>query len=209
MARCNAEDWKYQLPWVLLGLRTAPRASSDLSPPEKVYGEPLIVPGELVMRDRHNPSVQRLRDVVGKFAPYQRTYTDRSATFMPPGLSSATHVFVRNDAVRPPLTRPYGGPSACSSGTPKHSASPCTGRTTGCWSTVSSPPCWRMPQTIPRSALHKNRRLRSQATPKESHVATPEKQTASATASRSRSHRIPQLTSRSRGTLQLPSRYLV
>ncbi|XP_066965454.1 igE-binding protein-like [Macrobrachium rosenbergii] len=25
MARCTAEDWKYQLPWVLLGLRTAPR----------------------------------------------------------------------------------------------------------------------------------------------------------------------------------------
>ncbi|XP_066981082.1 uncharacterized protein [Macrobrachium rosenbergii] len=108
MARCTAEDWKYQLPWVLLGLRTAPRAKGDPSTAEKIYDEPLVVPGELVTEDCHNPSVQRLRDIVGKFAPCKRTYTNRSVAFMPPGLST-THVFVRDDAVRPPLTRPYRG----------------------------------------------------------------------------------------------------
>ncbi|XP_066958868.1 uncharacterized protein [Macrobrachium rosenbergii] len=110
MARCTAEDWKYQLPWVLLGLRTAPRADSAPSAAEKTYSEPLVVPGELVTEDHHNPSVQRLRKIVGKFAPHKRTYTDRSATFTPPGLASTTHVFVRDDAVHPPLTRPYKGP---------------------------------------------------------------------------------------------------
>ncbi|XP_066981052.1 uncharacterized protein [Macrobrachium rosenbergii] len=105
MARCTAEGWKY-----LLGLRTAPRANGDLSAAEKIYGEPLLVLGELITGDRHNPSVQRLHDIVGKFAPCQRTYTDRSITFTPPGLSSTTHVFVRDKAVRPPLTRPHRGP---------------------------------------------------------------------------------------------------
>ncbi|XP_066978942.1 uncharacterized protein [Macrobrachium rosenbergii] len=100
MARCTAEDWKHQLPWVLLGLRTTPRADSTPSAAEKTYGEPLLVPGELVTEDRHIPSLQRLRDVAGKFAPCKRTYTERSATFTPPELSSATHVFVRVDAVR-------------------------------------------------------------------------------------------------------------
>ncbi|XP_066982799.1 uncharacterized protein [Macrobrachium rosenbergii] len=70
MARCTAEDWKYQLPWVLLGLRTTPRANSDPSAAEKTYGESLGVPGELVTEDRHNPSVQRLHHIVGKFAPW-------------------------------------------------------------------------------------------------------------------------------------------
>ncbi|XP_066964317.1 uncharacterized protein [Macrobrachium rosenbergii] len=102
MARCTAEDWKYQLPWVLLRLRTTLRANGDPSVAEKIYGEPLIVPGELVTEDCHNPSVQRLREVVGKFTPCKRTYTDRSVAFTPPGLSSTTHVFVRDDAVHSP-----------------------------------------------------------------------------------------------------------
>ncbi|XP_066967877.1 uncharacterized protein [Macrobrachium rosenbergii] len=110
MARCTSENWKYQLPWVLLGLRTAPRADGTPSAAEKTYGESLVVPGELVTEDRHNPSLQRLHDVVGKFAPCKRMYTDRSTTFTLPGLPSTTHVFVRDDAVRPPLTRPYRGP---------------------------------------------------------------------------------------------------
>ncbi|XP_066938887.1 uncharacterized protein [Macrobrachium rosenbergii] len=110
MAHCTAEDWKYQLAWVLLGLRTTPRADSTPSAVEKTYGESLVVPGELVTEGRHNPSVQRLRDVVGKFAPCKRTYTDRLATFTPLGLASTTHVFVRDDAVRQPLTRTYRGP---------------------------------------------------------------------------------------------------
>ncbi|XP_066971750.1 uncharacterized protein [Macrobrachium rosenbergii] len=101
---------KYQLPWVLLGLRTAPRADGILSAAKKTNGDPLMVPGELVTEDRHNPSVQRLCDIVGKFAPCKGTYTDRSVTFTPPGLSSTTHVFIRDNAVCPPLTRPYRGP---------------------------------------------------------------------------------------------------
>ncbi|XP_066958992.1 uncharacterized protein [Macrobrachium rosenbergii] len=110
MARCTAKDWKCQLPWVLLGLRAVPRANSDPSAAEEVYGEPFVVPGELSKGDHHNLTVQRLRDTVGKFAPCQRTYTDRMSPFTPPGLSSTAHVFVRNEAIRPPLTRLYRGP---------------------------------------------------------------------------------------------------
>ncbi|XP_066958435.1 uncharacterized protein [Macrobrachium rosenbergii] len=110
MARCTAENWKYQLPWVLLGLRTAPRANGDPSTAEKVYGESLVVLGKLIIEDRDNLTTQRLCDRVAKFAPCQQTYTDRTSPFMPPGLSSTTHIFVRNNAVCPPLIRPYRGP---------------------------------------------------------------------------------------------------
>ncbi|XP_066947081.1 uncharacterized protein [Macrobrachium rosenbergii] len=110
VACCTTENWKYQLSWVLFGLRTTPRANSNPSAAEKVYGESLIVPGELVMGDRHNLTTQRLRDTVREFTPCQRTYTDRTTPSTPPGQSSTTHVFVRNDAVRPPLTRSYREP---------------------------------------------------------------------------------------------------
>ncbi|XP_066968173.1 uncharacterized protein [Macrobrachium rosenbergii] len=109
MAHCTADNWKYQLPWVLLGLRTAPRANGNPSVAEKVYGESLVVPGELITEDWDNLTTQRLHNRVGKFAPCWWTYTDRTSPFMPPSPSSTTHVFVRNDAVRPPLTRPYRG----------------------------------------------------------------------------------------------------
>ncbi|XP_066981677.1 uncharacterized protein [Macrobrachium rosenbergii] len=67
-------------------------------------------PGGIITEDRDDIGTQRLRDRVGKFAPCQRTFTDRTSPFMPPELSSATHVFVRDDTVRPLLTRPYRGP---------------------------------------------------------------------------------------------------
>ncbi|XP_066940988.1 uncharacterized protein [Macrobrachium rosenbergii] len=107
---CSSENWKYQLPWVLLGLTTAPSGTGDPSSVEKVYGKTLVIPGELIAENRDDIGMQRLRYRVGKFAPCQKTFTDRMSPFMPPGLSSSTHVFVRGDAIRPPLTRPYRGP---------------------------------------------------------------------------------------------------
>ncbi|XP_066971787.1 uncharacterized protein [Macrobrachium rosenbergii] len=109
MARCSAENWKYQLPWVLLRLRTAPRANSNPSTAEKVYEETLVVPGELIVENRDDIGIQRLRDRVGKFAPCQRTFTERTSPFMPPEMSSSTHIFIRDTAICPPLTRPYRG----------------------------------------------------------------------------------------------------
>ncbi|XP_066980500.1 uncharacterized protein [Macrobrachium rosenbergii] len=56
MARCTDDNWKAQLPWVLLGLCTAPRANGEESPAEKVYGEKLAIPGEI---DAHRPPLTR------------------------------------------------------------------------------------------------------------------------------------------------------
>ncbi|XP_066970160.1 uncharacterized protein [Macrobrachium rosenbergii] len=84
LAHCSAENWKYQLPWVLLRLRTFPRANGSPSSAEKVYGETLVVPGELVTENRDDIGIQRLRNKVGKFTPCQRTFTDRTSPLCPP-----------------------------------------------------------------------------------------------------------------------------
>ncbi|XP_064093848.1 uncharacterized protein LOC135206360 [Macrobrachium nipponense] len=112
MARCTDEDWKSQLPWVLLGLRTAPRANGKASPAEKVYREPLTVPGEFFPTnlDDADLSITKLEESTGKFTPCIKTFSDRTKHFLPKALSSCKHVFIRDDARCPPLTRPYQGP---------------------------------------------------------------------------------------------------
>ncbi|XP_066941283.1 uncharacterized protein [Macrobrachium rosenbergii] len=205
MACCTAEDWKYQLSWVLLGLRTAPRANGDPSATEKVYEEPLVVPGELIMEDCHNLTVQRLRDTVRKFAPCQQTYTDKTSSFTPPGLSSTTHVF---DTVRPTLTRLYKGPFCVLERNDKAFRLAIHGMDD--WVPVD-----RLKPTLLEEDVNGTTQRPPQepsppqpAQPKRKSWPLPEgpgpRQCQPAS-----SHCTPQLTSQSRGTLQWPSRYLI
>ena len=41
-------NWVDRLPWVMLGLRSAPKEDLDASPAELVLGQPLCVPGEFL-----------------------------------------------------------------------------------------------------------------------------------------------------------------
>jgi hypothetical protein len=47
-SRLDNQDWPSHLPWVLLGLRAAPKEDSAISSAEMVYGEPLTLPGDFV-----------------------------------------------------------------------------------------------------------------------------------------------------------------
>ncbi|XP_064120204.1 uncharacterized protein LOC135224812 [Macrobrachium nipponense] len=109
MACCLVPDWKAQLLWVLLGLRTTPRANGDLSPAEKVYGEALTVPGEFFPADSDDPDIPlaRLRAAAQKFVPCRETYTDRRKQYRLSALDSCKFVLTRNDTTLPPLTLPY------------------------------------------------------------------------------------------------------
>jgi hypothetical protein len=43
-----SQDWVSQLPWVLLGLRAAPKEKANISSAEMVYGTALTLPGEFL-----------------------------------------------------------------------------------------------------------------------------------------------------------------
>ncbi len=45
-AQSAANDWPDHLPWVLLGLRAAPKEDSAISSAEMVLGDPLVLPGQ-------------------------------------------------------------------------------------------------------------------------------------------------------------------
>jgi transposase InsO family protein len=47
-ARLDNQDWPSHLPWVMLGLRAAPKEDCGLSLAEMVYGEALTLPGEFL-----------------------------------------------------------------------------------------------------------------------------------------------------------------
>jgi cleavage and polyadenylation specificity factor subunit 1 len=118
MARCSrvGSSWMQHLPWVLLGLRTVPHEGLHVSSAEMVYGDPLVLPGEFFPDDDaalKNHDLQRLRRIVGGFAPWTATKHSRhTEEFRFKALKFAPYVFIRDDAIRAPLVPPYKGPYA-------------------------------------------------------------------------------------------------
>ena len=109
MARSTSNKWKQELPWVLLGLRTTPKEADNHAPAEKVFGDNLTVPADFFRKSNDLPLFQ-LREAVSKFIPCQQTYSTARSTYLPADLKTSSHVFVRVDAAKPPLTPPYTGP---------------------------------------------------------------------------------------------------
>ena len=69
----NGPNWDDELPWVLLGLRTAPKEDIHTSAAEMVYGTPLTVPDNFVCPSDDPVAaaelLSNLRDEVLKLRP--------------------------------------------------------------------------------------------------------------------------------------------
>ena len=50
IARLSGSDWLSELPWILLGIRTAPKEDIGVPSAELVYGSPLTVPGDFLAK---------------------------------------------------------------------------------------------------------------------------------------------------------------
>ena len=122
-ARLTGPRWCDELPWVLLGIRTAPKEDLHSSSAELVYGAPLTVPGDFIASPTGSreprPFLTALRDKVQSFVPVPTSNHGLQSTSVPPELRSSTYVFVRRDNHRSPLERPYEGPFRVLSAGPK------------------------------------------------------------------------------------------
>ena len=116
--RCRGSegDWLSQLPWALLGLRTVPKDATKVSAAEMVYGQPITVPGEFWPTPEYSEEDQQQRELAAarraaeSFKPTPPTNHSAHPMYLPKDLHSATHVFLRDDRIKPTLCPPYTGP---------------------------------------------------------------------------------------------------
>ena len=108
-------QWTDALPLVLLGIRSTLKEDIGCSAAELVYGSTLRLPGELVAATTTErpptpasfaANLQRTMQALRPAAPRG----SQARPYVPRALEHASYVFVRHDAVKPPLAAPYDGP---------------------------------------------------------------------------------------------------
>ncbi|XP_058128537.1 uncharacterized protein LOC131292816 [Anopheles ziemanni] len=108
--------WSEHLPLILLGLRTTFKSDIQASPAELVYGTTLRIPAEFLVEESRSAAADQsdfartLREGMSHIRPPNTSWHADNPTFIHADLSKCSHVFIRNDTVRPALTTPYHGP---------------------------------------------------------------------------------------------------
>ncbi|XP_064483070.1 uncharacterized protein LOC135395913 [Ornithodoros turicata] len=114
IAHEDRTHWSAHLPIGLLGLRAALKPDLGASPAELVYGRALRLPGEFFASSNQCSTsshfVRHLHDFFSSIRPVRPRPSSSYKPYVPQDLQSATHVFVRADAIRKSLTPPYSGP---------------------------------------------------------------------------------------------------
>jgi len=112
-ARLTRESWTFELPWVLLGVRSTPRDDANVSPAEVVFGAPLRLPSDLPTTSAPaiEEFVENLKEAMKRATPVPATHNnDKQKFYVPKDLLDCRHVWLRIDRVKKPLERPYAGP---------------------------------------------------------------------------------------------------
>lgn len=114
-ARGDSKHWTTFLPYVLLRIRSTFKPDLKGTPAELVYGTTLRLPGDFLAAPLHpapSPSdyVHDLREFFRHIRPTSPRASSTRPIFVSRDLTTCTHVFVRRDCVKPPLTPPYDGP---------------------------------------------------------------------------------------------------
>ena len=108
--------WVPELPWVLLGFRSAPNLDTGVSPCLLVLGQQPVLPGQLVIprKEIADPTAFSERLALAMTAqvfngnPWHGG--DHSCRPVPPSLKNTSSVLVRNDRLQGSLAPKYNGP---------------------------------------------------------------------------------------------------
>jgi len=117
--RCKldgSKNWLAQVPWALLGLRSAPNTDTGLSPAVLVFGQHPDLPGQMVLPKKEIGDFSAFgAEFSSAMAAQQVNKTpwhgaDKRPTFIPKDLQTCRSVLIRSDAIQPSLQPRYTGP---------------------------------------------------------------------------------------------------
>lgn len=84
------------------------------SPAELVYGTTLRIPGEffneIPITTTETQTVVDLRKAMESLRPTSTSWHSKPKIFVQHDLNTSSHVFIRDDSIRPSLSHPYMGP---------------------------------------------------------------------------------------------------
>jgi len=104
--------WTDYLPIILLSLRASINTQTNTSPAEALIGQELRLPGDIFApnppKDK-NAISHRIFEATKAIRNLQHHDTQRRS-YVPQTISSCTHVFLRDDRIKPSFTYPYRGP---------------------------------------------------------------------------------------------------
>ncbi|KAL5494406.1 hypothetical protein EMCRGX_G015736 [Ephydatia muelleri] len=108
----NPAHWVDSLPLVLLSIRSTLKEDLKCSAAELVYGTTLRLPGEFFSAGSVSPCdpsayVAQLKAAMQTLRATSPRQNQGHKLYRPSDLPSSTHVFVRHDAIQPPLQQPY------------------------------------------------------------------------------------------------------
>lgn len=107
-------EWVDNLGLTLLGLRNAMKDDIKSSASEMLFGSSTRLPGEFFTPNKsvrpNSVFVDKLRSHLQNIRPVETTWHSTSIPFINKNLMASTHVYVRNDRVKPSMTEPYDGP---------------------------------------------------------------------------------------------------
>ncbi|CAH8552923.1 unnamed protein product [Schistosoma margrebowiei] len=115
ISHSNPNQWTEFLPLVMLGIRTSVKTDAQCSAAELVFGTTLRLPGEFINPNTNSQKlnlenyVDQLRDHMSKLKPINTREQSR-AVYVPKDLSNCTHVWIRCDKIKSPLSPPFEGP---------------------------------------------------------------------------------------------------
>ena len=105
-ARGALARWSQHLPWVLLGIRAAPKEESGVSAGEAALGHMLAIPGQLLPTDNNVLGPRESKQ--GVIPSTRRKYPE--ATGRETALEHAELVYIKRGAAGTPLAPEYYGP---------------------------------------------------------------------------------------------------
>lgn len=111
IAKSHEGSWLRNLPFVLLGMRTAHKVDLKTSSAEMLYGQELKLPASISPDPGNSEKLlEQMRNFSENIKARPTRVAEPSEPLIPKALQTCTHVMVRIDSVRKPLDPRYHGP---------------------------------------------------------------------------------------------------